>query len=214
MDLKEFEFKRILKDVRYWKEEYELKKDMAYSLETMFNDALEEFLIKNPLIKEKWDAFIENKSKQIEKLIKQKYDTSEKESAPEETEIEFTLEPEEKKEPTPKQIELKRLYREIVKLTHPDKLHNHSDGDKERRIKLYKDSTVYYNNEDLSNLIYCADELGLKYDTSLIDIDIVKKDIELFKQKAIMYEKSVYWKWYNEKDETILTTFLSQQMSF
>ncbi len=215
MDLKEYEYKRNLKEVRYWKEEYELKKNMAYSIESMFNNALEEFLDKNPQIKTKWDSFMEKKSKQIDTLLKQKY--SDIETKIPDLEEENTEEPFIKtiKELTPKQIELKRIYREIVKLTHPDKLHNHAEIDKEKRLRIYKEVTVYYQNSDLSNMIYCADELGIKYDISIIDIEIIKKDIELFKQKAMMYEKSIYWKWYNDdKNESMINTFLNQQMSF
>ncbi|MFM2395353.1 MAG: hypothetical protein RLZZ546_3336, partial [Bacteroidota bacterium] len=79
----------------------------------------------------------------------------------------------------------------------------------------YKEATVYYRNSDLSNIIYYADELGIKYDISIIDVEIIKKDIEIFKQKANMYENSIYWKWYNEnKNESLLNIFLNQQMSF
>lgn len=216
MDLKEFEYKKLLKDVRYWKEEYELKKDMAFSIENMFNSALEEFLDKNPAIKSKWDTFMGKKTKQIEEMLKQKYSDAEAKAedesinAPEE-EFQFV----EKKELTPKEKEIKRIYREIVKLTHPDKLHNHADADKEKRLRIYKEATSYYQQSDLSNIIYCADELGIKYDISIIDVEIIKKDIEIFKQKAMMYEKSIYWKWYNEdKNETMLNTFLNQQMTF
>ncbi len=213
MDLKEFEYKKLLKDVRYWKEEYELKKDMAYSIENMFNNALDEFLNKNPQIKLKWDSFMGKKTKQIETIIKQKFSDTEHKVEQEEP-IEYVFE-ETAPVLTPKEIELKRVYREIVKLTHPDKLRNHSDGDKERRLKIYNDSTIYYENKDLSNIVYCADELSIKCDLTLIDTELIKKDIELFKQKAMMYEKSIYWKWYNDgKNETVLNTFLSQQMTF
>jgi hypothetical protein len=217
MDLKEFEYKKLLKDVKYWKEEYELKKDMIFSIENMFNNALLEFLEKNPSIKSKWDDFLGKKAKQIEDMLKQKYSevetkvNSEPISDIPEEKIEFT----ERKELSPKEKEIKRIYREIVKLTHPDKLYNHTEADKEKRLKIYKEATVYYRNSDLSNIIYYADELGIKYDISIIDVEIIKKDIEIFKQKANMYENSIYWKWYNEnKNESLLNIFLNQQMSF
>jgi hypothetical protein len=211
MDLKDFEYRKNIKDVRYWKEEYELKKEMIFSIENMFNTALEEFLNKNPQIKNKWDSFMSKKSKQIEEIIKQKFTEPTISEEPENIEeIIFS-----KKESSPKEIELKRIYREIVKSTHPDKLSNYSDTDKERRLKIYKEAITYYETSDLSNIIYCADELGIRYDIALLDIEIIKKDIEIYKQKTMMYEKSVYWKWYNDgKDEALLNNFLSQQMLF
>lgn len=215
MNLNDYEYKRLLKDVRYWKEEYELKKDMAFSIENMFNNALEEFLGKNPTIKSKWDAFMFNKTKQIEELLKEKYSDKSTEHEPIKEEIDEIVFTETTKELTPKEIEIKRIYREIVKMTHPDKLLNHAEADKEKRLKIYKESTIYYDKKDLSNIIYCADELGLKYDMSLIDIELIKKDVELFKQKAMMYEMSIYWKWYNDgKNEVVLNNFLTQQMTF
>ena len=151
MDLKDFEYRKNIKDVRYWKEEYELKKEMIFSIENMFNNALEEFLNKNPQIKNKWDVFMSKKSKQIEEIIKQKFIEPEpveefKEEVIEETYV--------KKELTPKEIELKRIYREIVKLTHPDKISSYNETDKERRLKIYKESILYYDTNDLSNIIY------------------------------------------------------------
>ena len=209
MDLKNLEFRKNIKEARFYKEDYELKKDLIHSIEHMFNNALEEFLNNNPEIKNEWDSFMNKKSKQIEKLIKEKYSDISPEVK------EDLMKEEIKKELTPKEIELKRIYREIVKISHPDKISNYADSDKEKRLKIYKECTQYYKNNDLSNLIYCADELNINYDTTLLDIDVIKKDIESYKLQSSMFENSVYWKWYRDgKDESLLNNFLSQQMLF
>lgn len=208
--LEELQYKELIRTCRYWKDEYELKKLMAISIEAMFNNALEEFLEKNPDIKDKWEKFIETKSKQLDVFFKEKFTENNIEENKPITKFSQILET---SVLTPKQKELKRIYREIVKLTHPDKMLNHSENDKERRLVIYQESKEFYKNNDLSNIIYCADELGIKYDISLVDLEIIKKDIDIFKQKTMMYEKATYWKWYNDnKDESIINNFVKQQM--
>lgn len=223
MDLKELEYKEIIRTCRYWKEEYELKKDMVLLIETMFNSELKNFLEKNPSIKSQWESVMKKKNEYIENLIKQNIDNSNnknEESAklnfdePENLNTDIVIEENiEEKIPTPLEIEVKRLYREIVKLTHPDKLFNKSNSEKEKKIKIYKEATKYYQINDISNIIYCADELGIRYNSDIIEVDILKKDIEKFKQNVETYENSLLWKWYKEnKNEEILKIYLNKQI--
>jgi hypothetical protein len=212
MELKHLEYKKLFKDIKYWKEEYELKKDMFSTIENLFNTEVTNFLNKNPFIKNKWDYFNEQKMKEIENIIEKNVDIDDV-NIKKQSKININDATNEFEIDDEKNKEIKKIYRDIVKLTHPDKLiNNHIDID-ERNIKenLYKNATSYYKNNNLLELLYCANELNIDIDFNLIKIDELKKDINKLKQESISFENTIYWKWYyNNMTETIILQYLQQ----
>jgi len=217
MDLKDYEYKKILKDVRYRRDDYELKKDMSSSLENLFNDALEEFLNKNNELKKEWSAFLNIKTKKLDQAIQTKIEElySKVDNIDDIDNIE-PIDDIHNKELTPEEVEMKRIYRDIVKKTHPDKLNSdakYTEKEKEKRIELYKKASVYYDKKDFVNMMYCADELDINYNATFLNIETLKKDIDVYKDKSDMCEKSIYWKWYKDgKTETSLKDLINKMM--
>ena len=65
------------------------------------------------------------------------------------------------KEEKPKDV--KKLYRKIAVVTHPDKNERLDEGEeKDHLVALYKEATQAYNDSDMSTLIRIAVELGIK----------------------------------------------------
>ncbi len=210
MDLKELEYKKVLKDVKYWKEEYELKKSIFESIENLFNKEVSSFLEKNPSLKEKWNYYMDKKIQEIENIVKKNIQDDIKKLSELELDSDINSDSESDDIKVEKNKDLKKIYREIAKLSHPDKI-SEDDLEKNRKIEIYKKATEYYDSDNISELIYLANELNIKYDYTNIEIDIFKKDIESFKQQSMSFENTLYWKWYyDNKNESLISQYLSQ----
>lgn len=203
--LLDLEYKLLLKKSSHYKDEYESLRDIISNIETIFNNSIDEYLIQNNSIKEQWEYFNKQKNSSIEEYLTIENNKEKIE--------EFDIVPIKKIAPNK---ETKKIYRDIVKLTHPDKINIHySKKEKDYLINIYREATLCYDNNNINDLILYAFQLSLKIDNSLIDKNLILKDIENYKQKIEMYENSIFWKWYNSdeiKKETILNDFLLKQM--
>lgn len=121
-----------------------------------------------------------------------------KESEPEKDEeppqIEFI---EKEKSDTPENIvkKCKKIYRDIVKITHPDKVTS------EDLIELYIKAKDAYAEYNLFDLYMIGSKLNLKIVLESEDIETLTKLIETKKTKLDMIEKSWLWLWVNSKTE-------------
>mgnify|MGYP003627528260 CR=1 FL=1 len=110
----------------------------------------------------------------------------------------------------------KKLFRQVVKLTHPDKLSN--DLEKEthdRLIKMYQDAKEAIDSCDFAKIALIAQELNI----SLKNIDI--KDFALFRKKESEFQEkikriktSMFWLWSNSTDvqkDKIIQEFLKSK---
>jgi hypothetical protein len=93
--------------------------------------------------------------------------------------------------PSPK---LKKLYREIVKKTHPDKIKNKKLND------LYIKSANYYENNEILQIYKICDDLGIEYELEITDDLVIKDKIEFYKDKITMLQSSFTWKWTSSDD--------------
>lgn len=200
MMLKDLEIKKILNDVNYWKNDFLLKKKMVDEIELIFNVEMDNFFIKYPKIKNMWDSFNNN-----DIVINHKND------------IDVLQSFDDKKKNPKKTDDIKKLYRDIVKITHPDKISNNIDQEElNKRILIYNETVDHYNNNDLKELLYISNDLGLRID---VDIflklkDEIQEDIKKWKKNSLIFESSIYWKWYldNDKDE-ILKDFIYKKLN-
>lgn len=107
------------------------------------------------------------------------------------------------------QSDIKKLYREIVKITHPDKVSDISLN------KLYLTATQSYESGDFSKLYSICDLLSIEY--SLDNLDELQTKIDEFKLRIEYIEKTLPWIWYkteNKDDKTrILLDYIRKQIS-
>ncbi len=91
---------------------------------------------------------------------------------------------------------MKKIYREIVKITHPDKV---TDTDLN---SIYISAKEAYHNNDIMELFYICSNLKIEIEIDNYDIMTFNKIIEEKKKKSKSTEKSYLWLWVNsESDE-------------
>jgi hypothetical protein len=84
---------------------------------------------------------------------------------------------------------IKKIYREIVKLTHPDKVET------QEAIDLYMKATEAADNFDLFELYQICDQLNIVVDLDLNDKSLLNILIDTKKDELKNLENSFVWKW-------------------
>ena len=88
---------------------------------------------------------------------------------------------------------MKTLYRQIVKLTHPDKT-MHKNNKKELN-ELYMRSKKAMDSLDVYELLTICDRLDIKYDIDINQKDILEENLEKKKSQLKSLEESFIWLW-------------------
>ena len=145
-NLEKLEIKRLLKELYFIESDYEYKNELINQLELEFIDSVNNYLDNHPTLKEAFDDKI---NQRFQETINKKIEESKKEVAIVEKEI-IEVDP-----------KVKKLYREIVKKTHPDKVKDSDLND------LYIESTKYYEKGDILSIYKICDELNLEYEFGL-----------------------------------------------
>ena len=184
-NLQKLESKRLLKELDFYESDLEYKSELVNHVETTFIQSVNEYLEEHPTLK---DAFDEKINKRIEDTINKKILTSEfieKDSSLEDDEIDS-------KEENPK---MRKLYREIVKQTHPDKIKNN------KLNNLYIEAGKSYDSEDLFNIYSICDELGISYELDESENYILKDKIKYIQDKINFIHSTFTWQWYYTEEE-------------
>jgi len=90
---------------------------------------------------------------------------------------------------------VKKLYREIVKKTHPDKTNS------EDLISLYMNATIAADDFNLMELFIICNKLSIDFDIDLEDKDTLSVLIEMKKKELKSIEASFIWMYYTAKTE-------------
>jgi hypothetical protein len=89
---------------------------------------------------------------------------------------------------------IKKLYREIAKLTHPDKTNSIY------YVELYTQATCAMEEFDLMALYNICDTLNISYTLGREDKDILKEHIKNKKEELLGIENSFIWIFMHEED--------------
>jgi len=89
----------------------------------------------------------------------------------------------------PESTEVKKLYRDIVKTTHPDKIKNH------KLNELYLEATQAYENNDLITLYKVCSELNIDFDLPDNYVDELGSKIQSLKRQISFLESTFTFKW-------------------
>lgn len=205
--LKDLEIKKLLKELDFIEMDYEYRSEVVSEADSEFMNSINDFLCKNPEIKDIYDKRItENIEKTINDLKSKEVKETNSEEVIEESDNSDNFEPS-----IDKSVEVKKVYREIVKLTHPDKIKDKKLND------FYIKSTDLYNNNDKIGLYKICDELGIIYEIDENDTEVIEDKINTLKRKINFLESTFTWKWFNTKDEKsrekILLDFISLKLS-
>lgn len=222
--LKILESKKLLKELEFVESDYDYKNEIVSEADGDFLKSVNDFLSNHQQLKEMFDKKINDK---IDLMIKKKEDDIreiEKREMESETDRgvdgnDTTNESDniEEEEKDTKDIEdvrspkLKKLYRELVKLTHPDKVKNVKLND------LYIKGTGFYDRNDLPGLYSICDELNIEYEVDEEDSILISDKISKLKERIGFMESTFTWKWYYTKDDNeknnIILAYIRMQLS-
>lgn len=90
---------------------------------------------------------------------------------------------------------VKKIFRDIAKLTHPDKV------DDEKLTSLYIEAKIAYDNYDLFELYFISNKLNIILDLGEDDINVLTILIDHKKNSLKGIETSFIWKWVHTNDE-------------
>lgn len=130
---------------------------------------------------------------EISDYIKHNYPEQYKEFVkPNETTTESTIEEDNDSQLKCQNKDIKKLYRKIVELTHPDKAEDQED--------IFREATRAYKEENLAMLLEIASELRIKIDElSDQSMKLVQKNIQDLETKVEELKQSTAWAWHNCK---------------
>jgi len=207
--IKNLQIAKLLKELDFIQSDFDYRNEVVNEADTLFIESINSFLDNNPELKEIYDnkitEKINNSIKNAEESINEVLNIEENEDRDKEENI-----IEDDVDESPESIKqkevisaIKKLYREIVKLTHPDKI-------KDTKLNnLYLRATEYYDEGNKIGIYAVCNELNISYEISDDDINLIYDEIKKYQQKINFIESTYTWKWYNcqnptEKDQIML----------
>jgi len=175
----QLEIRKLLKEFDYLKSDYEYKNEIVFLADNSFMRDLNEFLDKNFVLKEMFDKKVNGK---IDILIKS--------SSKEESEVYL-----EDKVDKVVDKNLKKIYRSIVKKTHPDKISDFHLNN------LYIIASDMYDSNDIIGIYSICDQLEIPYELNLKELETLKSQISLMRERVSFMESTFTWKWYHANNE-------------
>jgi hypothetical protein len=96
-------------------------------------------------------------------------------------------------------IKLKKVFREIVKICHPDKIFNPSK--RKHLTEIYIKAKGFYNEKNLIGLYLICIELGIDLSLEILDVSTIETAVEEKKTKVKSFESSYLWMWINSSED-------------
>ena len=184
--LKQLEIKKLIKELDFLSSDFEYKNELVFEADNSFIKNVNEFLDDNPEVKKIFDRRINDR---LDQIIMNKVES-------ENTINEDNLIIDEVEDISIKKDDkIKKIYREIAKMTHPDKVDNKKLND------IYIKASTHYDNNDVIQIYSICDELGIDYDINESDTDLIINNINNIKEKIQFIESTTTWKWYYTEDE-------------
>lgn len=173
--------KKLFKELDYVESDFEYRNEIISEADSEFIKQVNTFLEEHPQLKEIYDEKIDNHIQQS--ILRNTEEVIELFENNEEEEI---IVYQDSKLP-----KVKKLYREIVKITHPDKVDNKSLND------LYLLATKYYDSNDKIGIYKVCTKLEIDYDLDLEDNKVIESKIEDLKRRIQFLESTFTWQWIN-----------------
>lgn len=194
--IRKLEVKKLIKELNFTESDYIYKKEMVNEIEASFIKSVNLFLENHPEIKQvfndKINQSVENIFNKKKLEIENKLNSEDEVEQAEEGEVVINV----------KVKKLKKLYREIAKTTHPDKINNKKLND------IYLKATQYYNALDITGTYSLCDELEITYEVDDEDYQLIIDKINELKDRIKFIESTLTWQWYNVEDENQKTKII------
>lgn len=120
----------------------------------------------------------------------------------------FKKEPEQQKQKLKDKKQVKDLYREIVKQTHPDKTVGLSEEEIESRAELYQQATSGKLSGDFNKILKVALDLDIDIQEINPDLlDTIEREIKKMEDKISTMQKDIMYKWFYADPDIQLKIF-------
>ena len=193
-NLEKLEIKRLLKELDFIESDYEYKNELINQLEIEFISSVNIYLDDKPELKEIFDEKI---NKRFQETINRKIESL---NNPQPVVEKIVVEVDPK---------IKKIYREIAKKTHPDKVKDDELND------IYIKSTEYYESGDILSIYKICEDLNLEYEFTLDENELIKSKILSYKEKIDLLQSTFTWKWSNtdeDKKDKIIEDYIKIQL--
>ena len=202
--LKSLEIKKLLKELEFTESDFEYRNLAVSEADSLFINSINDFLGQHPELKKIYDDKITEKiNKTIEKIQKKSNDETENSENKNVQDDISSIEEEQKNDEDKANIsQIKKLYREIVKLTHPDKVKSNKHNE------LYIKSSKYYESGNKIGIYSICNELDIEYEIEEDDVILISEQISSLKNKINFIESTFAWQWYNCEDEVLKSQIL------
>ena len=202
--LKSLEIKKLLKELEFTESDFEYRNLAVSEADSLFINSINDFLGQHPELKKIYDDKITEKiNKTIEKIQKKSNDETENsENKNVQDDISSIKEEQKNDEDKTNISQIKKLYREIVKLTHPDKVKSNKHNE------LYIKSSKYYESGNKIGIYSICNELDIEYEIEEDDVILISEQISSLKNKINFIESTFAWQWYNCEDEMLKSQIL------
>ena len=197
--LTQLEVKKLIKELEYLRIDLDYKTEIVQEADGGFMREVSDFLEQQPELKVEYDKTMDAR---IQKAVQQ----STEQNVDQNTE---NIEGETKT--IDENPALKKIYREIVKITHPDKTTDSRLND------IYVRAGISYNGNEAIELYSICDQLGIKYDVAEKEIEMMRIRISEIKDRIGMLESTNTWVWYHCEDQRIkdeiILRYVARQIS-
>ena len=194
MGLHELQYKKLLSELKFKNEELEIMDESMYDIHVEFEKYYSDFLEENNLTKQELE---ESKTKSFEKF-KNDNEAALKQETDETGLVAVEQLSDEYKEA--KKV-FSKLYKDIVKKCHPDRL---SKEDMEYFNKMntrFKAATWGYNNAKWSIVIKVAQELGIKPSNYKKMNGHLRREVKNVDKKITKHKSTFGWKLYQAEEK-------------
>ena len=197
--IKLLQLKKLLKELEYIESDFEYRSELISEADNEFIKSINSFLDIHPDVKDVYDKKI---NERIDKSIKTNQESNKIVEL--EEPINETIEEDPIYESMVENVvtdlvetnvKLKKLYREIVKLTHPDKIKKTTLND------LYIKATEFYNFNDKIGIYRICSELNIDYDIDEGDELFISERIDSLKKRISFLESTFTYKWFESESE-------------
>jgi hypothetical protein len=192
--LKQLEIKKLMKELDFIESDFTYKSEIVHEADNNFIKSVNELLEKHPLLKEVFDKKINSKIDNI--FQRRSEELNDKIESINESNQEAFIEEEEVIVEKVIDKRVRKLYREIAKITHPDRIDNKKLND------LYIKATHFYDNNDIAGTYSICNELDIDYEPDESDNELISNKINGLKNRISFIESTLTWVWYHSTDNT------------
>lgn len=183
--LKYLEFDKLIKELDFIESEIKFKSELIRNIDTHFMESVTHFLDAHPHLKDVYDNQVNNNLSKSEKIISKEENLEEENSEEIISEIEVS------------DTKIKNLYRQVAKLTHPDK------NGSQTLNHLYSEATDAYKSGNLFSMYKICHRLNLEVDISEEELIQIKTEIKGGRERLKFLETTYPYQWWTENLETI-----------